>query len=195
LSYAWPLIVAVWAAVAYRGRQTLLGLLFAGVGFAGVALIFGAGRGIAVSGGAATGYLAALASAGCMAFYTVMAPRIRTSSVDLLLVGTIAGTILSLIVVGAQGSPWHAAWSWTAAVYVGVGPLAAGYVLWSRAMSGTASRRLAPVAYATPLLSTLLLILAGRTLTGGALAGALLVLVCSVGVLVTDYLLRDRRGR
>ncbi len=25
LSYAWPLLVAVWAAVAYRGRQTLLG--------------------------------------------------------------------------------------------------------------------------------------------------------------------------
>jgi len=64
--------------------------------------------------------------------------------------------------------------------------MAGGFLLWSRAMSGDGAKRLAPLGYATPLLSTGLLLLIGETLASGALAGAVLVLVCSIGVLIVD---------
>ena len=50
LAYGWPLFAAIWAAIAYRTRQTLTGVPLAMVGFVGVALILGSGSGFWASG-------------------------------------------------------------------------------------------------------------------------------------------------
>jgi drug/metabolite transporter (DMT)-like permease len=219
LAYAWPLFVAVWAAVAHRGRHTLIGVLLAVIGFAGVVLIFAGGGAVAAGGGQTAGYLAALGSAGCMAFYTATVSRTRTSAHDLLLAATTAGAVVAFVLAQAQGAPWPGAAAWPAAVYIGLGPMAAGFLLWTTAMSGshdgrcatvttgivriasacsgdhisgTGSRRLAPLGYATPLLSTGLLVAAGEAFTRDTLLGATLVAVCTLGVLVADYLRRRR---
>lgn len=126
-----------------------------------------------------------------MAFYTNMVGRTCTSSVDLLLASTAMGTVVSLAVALAGHDPWQLSWSWAAAVYIGAGPMAGGFYLWGRAMAGPAARRLAPLACGTPLLSTLQLIAAGETFTAGTLLGAVLVLICSVGVLAADRLLQE----
>jgi drug/metabolite transporter (DMT)-like permease len=64
--------------------------------------------------------------------------------------------------------------------------MAGGFLLWSWAMSGEGAKRLTPLGYATPLLSTVLLLLFGEMFTSGTLLGAVLVLICSIGVLVVD---------
>jgi drug/metabolite transporter (DMT)-like permease len=69
--------------------------------------------------------------------------------------------------------------------------VAGGFLLWSVAMSGDGAKTLAPLGYATPLLSTALLLLFGETLGPGALLGSALVLVSSIGVLIMD---RKARG-
>ena len=187
ISYGWPLFAALWAALAYRSRQTLAGVPLAMVGFAGVAIMLGSGGGFGSTGGSA-GYVAALASAVCMTFYTVISGRMRVSADTVLLPATVFGMVSSLTLCFAGLAPWlwtsASPGAWAASVYAGVGPMAGGFLLWSRAMSGDGAKSLAPLGYATPLLSTTLLVLAGETFTSGALLGAALVLVCSIGVLI-----------
>jgi len=189
ISYGWPLFAALWAAFAYRSRQTLAGVPLAMVGFMGVAIMLGAGGSFGSTGGAA-GYVAALASAVCMTFYTVMSGRSRVPADTVLLPATVFGMVSALTLCVAGIAPWSWAsaspGAWAASVYAGVGPMAGGFLLWSRAMSGDGAKRLAPLGYATPLLSTTLLVVAGETFTSGALLGAALVLVCSIGVLVMN---------
>lgn len=195
VAYGWPLFAALWAALAYRTRQTFAGVPLAMVGFAGVALILGSGGGFGATDGGTTGYIAALASAVCMAFYTVMSGRSRAPVDTFLLPATTFGMgfALALCLTGLAPWMWTSAGvgAWVASAYAGVGPMAAGFWLWSRAMSGGGAKRLAPLGYATPLASTGLLLLSGETFTSGALLGALLVLLCSIGVLVID---RKERG-
>ena len=53
-------------------------------------------------------------------------------------------------------------------------------------MSREGATRLTPLRYATPLLCTVLLLLFAEMFTAGTLLGAVLILVCSIGVLVID---------
>jgi drug/metabolite transporter (DMT)-like permease len=195
VAYGWPLFAALWAALVYRNRRTLAGVPLAVVGFAGVALILGSGGGFSGSGGGSAGYAAALASAVCMTFYTVASGRSRFPADASLLPAAAFGSAFAIALCIGGFAPW--VWSaagpgaWVASVYAGVGPMAGGFLLWGLAMSGGGANRFAPLGYATPLLSTALLVLFGETLEPGALLGALLVLVCSIGVLAID---RKERG-
>jgi len=190
VAYGWPLFAALWAALAYRSRQTLAGVPLAIIGFAGVALIFGSGSGLGSTDGGTAGYVAALASAVCMAFYTIMSGRSSAPMGTFLLPATAFGMVFALAFCVTGLAPW--VWTsaglgaWVASVYAGVGPMAGGFILWSLAMSGGGAKRLAPLGYATPLLSTILLLLFGETFTSNTLFGALLILVCSIGVLVMN---------
>jgi len=196
LAYGWPLFAALWAALAYRTQRTLAGVPLAVGGFAGVAVILGTGGGFGGGDGGGFGYFAALASAGCMAFYTVAVGRARVSAGDLLLSATVLGAICSFAfcVAGLGLWQWTGSGAWVASVYAGVGPMAGGFFLWSRAMSGGGAERLAPLGYATPLLSTVLLVFFGEAFTFYTLLGASLVLVCSEGVLVVDRVGRPSRA-
>jgi len=86
----------------------------------------------------------------------------------------------------ATSSTWPAPTGWLTAAYLGVGPMAAGYGLWTVAMTDGGAEHLAPIGYATPLLSTLLLLGTGTPATATTLIGVGLVLACSIGVLATS---------
>ena len=191
LAYAWPLLAALWVAVALRTRRAMALAVLALVGFGGVALIFARpettiSRGSAA--GAGWGYAAALGSAACMAFYTLASGRIQVAATDVLIPATLAGILAAGALTAVTGSPWPQPVGWLAAAYIGLGPMAAGYGLWTHAMSSGGAERIAPLGYATPLLSTLLLLATGSPATATTLAGIALVLVCSIGVLATQHL-------
>lgn len=187
LSYAWPLLAAVWLAATRRSRHAMVSAALSVLGFVGIALIFASpGRsagGAADDGAASWGYLAALGSAACMAIYTLGASRRpATEATTLLIPATIIGTAAVAVLTLVSNAPGPTGSGVLAAVYLGLGPMAAGYALWSRAMSGGGAERLSPLGYATPLLSTLLLLGTGAPATSTALLGIGLVLICSVGV-------------
>ncbi|MFC5748117.1 EamA family transporter [Actinomadura rugatobispora] len=129
-----------------------------------------------------------------MAFYTVASGRLKVSSVQLLVPATVTGALLAAGITLLQDAPWPPPDAWPAALYAGVGPMAAGYSLWTYAMSRGGAERLSPIGYATPLLSTALLVLMGRPFGALTAAGAALILVSSTGVLVNDRL-SHRRGQ
>jgi len=196
IAYAWPLLAAAWIALApgARGSRATLGL--AALGFCGVVLLFGArdGSGTASAGGAPwLGYVAALGSAAAMAGYTLTAGRSGARTSDLLLTGTGAGVLVTAPAALLQGAPWSPAWAVALALGIGIVMLALGYGLWTHAMSHPAGARLAPAAYATPLLSTGLLLATGHRLGPLGLLGCALILASVAGVVLDAVRPRGRR--
>lgn len=190
IAYGWPLMTAIWIAATRRTRSAWLSAPLALLGFGGVALIF-APQGIRLDG-ASLGCLAALGSAAAMAFYTVASERLEAPVTGLLVPAAVTGAAVAGIASAWNGQPWPPMTAWVPAVYIGAGPMTAGYVLWTRAMSGDGATRLSPLGYATPLLSTMLLIATGQSFTSTTIAGATLILACSIGVLIKDRLTRSR---
>lgn len=186
LAYGWPLLAAGWVAATRRSRHALFSAALALAGFGGVVLIF-AGAGAQELGTAATwGYLAALGSAVCMAGYTLGAIGTMTSTTRLLVPATLTGAATSVLLVVVSSGPSPSTSGVLAAAYIGLAPMAAGYALWTRAMAHGGAERLAPLGYATPLLSTILLLVTGASATSSTLVGVGLVLACSIGVLAHE---------
>jgi drug/metabolite transporter (DMT)-like permease len=184
IAYGWPMFAAVWLAIDRRDGRGSAGVLFACMGFVGVGLIVGGGGGFSGSGNA-LGYTAALASAFCMAFYSLGSGRRRVPALDAMVCGAVIGMLASAAIVFGDRPSWTPTWDWLGAVYIGLGPCAAGYAAWSAAMSRSGGR-LAPLGYATPLLSTIVLLAAGQPVSGsGAVIGGALIAICTVGVVAT----------
>ncbi len=114
------------------------------------------------------------------------ASRLHVATTDLLLPAAVVGVLAAAVLTASTSSPWPQPVGWVAAGYVGLGPMAAGYGLWTRAMSEGGAQRLAPLGYATPLLSTMLLLATRSPATATTLVGIFLVLVCSIAVLATQ---------
>jgi len=186
LAYAWPLLLAaVWLAATIRSRHTLVSAGLALFGFLGIALIFAgpnqstddpiAGTGLP------WGYLAALGSAACMAIYTLgVSRRPAAAATTLLIPATLAGTVAALVFLVLRGGTAPTGTGVLVAAYLGLGPMAAGYALWTRAMTGGGAERLSPLGYATPLLSTVLLLATGAPAAGATFLGIGLVLSCGL---------------
>jgi drug/metabolite transporter (DMT)-like permease len=183
LSYAWPLLAAVWVAVTVRTRRSASLAGLAVLGFVGVVLIFTAQDAVGTHSMAVWGCLAALGSALCMATFTVASARLDVPVTDLLLPATLVGTAVAAALTAANATPLPTPFGLLVAAYIGIGPMAAGYGLWTMAISRDGAERLSPIGYATPLLSTLLLLATGAPATATTLTGVGLILACSVGVL------------
>nr|WP_240979590.1 DMT family transporter [Streptomyces sp. HNM0574] len=185
IAYGWPMFAAVWLVLVTRTRGTLTGFALSVLGFLGVALMT-VGQNESSGTGSGWGYAAALASAFCMAFYTLAAGRVRASASYVMLCGGGVGIVIAFAIALLSDTDWNPSTAWAAMAYVGIGPCAAGFLLWSLGMSRSRGR-LAPLGYATPVLSTLVLLAAGRSFGGpAAFLGAVLVLLCTVGVLIND---------
>ena len=187
IAYAWPVMVAVWLARRGAAGRATLGLALAG--FTGVVLLLTQGADATGEAGAPLlGYVAALGSALAMAWYSLAAGSAPGRSADLLLIATATGAVATIPFAVAQAGSWSPVSAVALGLYTGAGPMAAGYALWTYAMSHPAGARLAPVAYATPLLSTLVLVAAGERLSPLGFSGCALIVLCAAGVLL------DRRG-
>lgn len=127
-----------------------------------------------------------------MAFYTLAIIHTRVPLVEVLLAGAGTALIAALGYCAATGTDLTPSPALLAALYCGVGPVAGGYLLWSRAMTASAGR-LAPLGYAIPLLSTCLLLVTGQSFTLRTGIGAALIVACTLGVLLTDR--RSTAGR
>jgi len=97
---------------------------------------------------------------------------------------TAAGAALTIPLALAQGEPWSPGSAVALGVYTGLGPMAAGYALWTYAMSHPSGARLAPLAYGTPLLSTLVLLASGERLATLGLIDCGLIVACGLGVVL-----------
>jgi drug/metabolite transporter (DMT)-like permease len=160
VNYLWPLGIVLMAPLFLPGmRLRGLHVVAALLGFAGAALAILGGRGNALQGGFAWGYLPALASAFVWASYSLLTQRVPPfPSAAIGLFGLVSGG-LSLACHGLlEPSVTLSDTDWWLIVAMGLGPLGAAFYLWDAALKQGDARQIGVLSFITPLLSTLALL-------------------------------------
>jgi drug/metabolite transporter (DMT)-like permease len=184
INYLWPLGMVVMAplilkGVALHGRHIAAAL----IGFAGAAIaILGRGGSTFAGDGFHAGYAIALASAFVWASYSLLTRRLPAFPTAAVGGFAAASGLLSLlchallepsIVLSAQDG--------MLIVILGRGPLGGAFFLWDAAIKLGDTRRIGLLAFATPILSTvLLLITTGQPLQWNVAIAATLVVGAAV---------------
>ena len=163
LNYLWPLLIVLFAAllpgVRVRGLQvagTLLGLI------AAVVLVT-RGSGIEIQPRYVPGYLAALGAAVIWAAYSVLNRRHAQVPSEAIIAACAMVAVLGLLAhLGFEQTVMPRFSQWLVLALMGIGPVGAAFLLWDHGTKHGDIAVLGSLSYLAPLLSTLLLVLAGR---------------------------------
>ena len=167
LNYLWPLLIVLFSALLPGIRLRAANIAGALLGFAAAALLIaggGAGGGAGDRGdGSSIGYAAAVVAAGVWAGYSVLNRRfagtpgsaVLPASVAVALLGALAHLWFEETVAPTPGQ-------WLALLPLGLGPVGIAFRLWDRGTRHGDLALLGSLSYLAPLLSTLLLVAAGR---------------------------------
>jgi drug/metabolite transporter (DMT)-like permease len=170
--YLWPLLIVLFSALLPGERLRPHHLIGALLGLAGTVLLF-IGRG---GGGFEAAYLAGIAAAFCAAFvwagYSVMSRHLKAVPTDAVAGFCLVTAVLAALVhLSIESTVWPATASqWLAIAALGIGPVGAAFYAWDIGMKRGDIKVLGAASYATPLLSTGFLILAGFAQPSATLA-------------------------
>ncbi|HSE73032.1 MAG TPA: EamA family transporter [Dongiaceae bacterium] len=195
IAYLWPLLIVLMSALLPGERLHWTHLLGGAIGLIGAVLLVLQKAGGAVSFDAQylVGYLAALGCAFTWSTYSVMSRRFGQAPTDL--VGAFCGAtaLLGVVAHAATGEPtiWPAdAWEWAAVVALGLGPVGLAFFVWDYGVKRGDIKALGACSYASPLLSTILLILAGKAEATATVLVACLLIVGGAVIASRDLWLR-----
>lgn len=185
VNYLWPLLIVVLSAPLAGERLGGLHLAGALLGFAGIVLLASA-KGLSFSGSHMLGYALALGCALTWALYSVLSRRFGETPTDAVASFCAASALLSLAChLLFEGTVWPRSLpAWLAVLAIGLGPAGAAFYLWDHAVKRGDIRALGAVSYATPILSTALLVACGLAEPTGALAVA--TLLVTVGAVLAS---------
>jgi drug/metabolite transporter (DMT)-like permease len=168
INYLWPLLIVVLSPVVLSGMALRWRhVVGAAMGFGGAALLVTGGR-LGLSGASTAGQLLALAAAVIWSTYSLLTKRIGSFPTSAIATFCLASGLLSLGCHLLLEAPY----AFVAAdlfylLPMGIGPMGAAFYLWDRALKEGDPRTIGTLAYLTPLVSTLLVVLFG----GGHLTG------------------------
>lgn len=171
IAYLWPLLIVLLAALLPGERLRWRHGLGAIAGFGGAALLVTSDGSFQFEFRYALGYSAALLCALIWSSYSVLSRRcgaIPTASV-----GGFCGVTALLAWLGHalwETTAWPTATGWLAIAALGLGPVGLAFFTWDYGIKRGNLPLLGALAYAAPLLSTLLLVAAGLAEPTGRLA-------------------------
>src|ERR1700737_20477 len=161
LNYLWPLLIVLFSSLLPGERLAPHHIIGALLGLAGTVLLFAGNSGAGFAPGQIPGLIAAFVAAFVWAAYSVMSRKLKSVPTDAVAGFCLATALLAAIVheiVGVTIWPDTAA-QWLAIIALGVGPVGAAFYAWDIGMKRGDIRVLGAASYATPLLSTALLIM------------------------------------
>lgn len=166
IAYLWPLLIVIFAAL--LPGESLLPRHLSGalMGLCGTALLLlgrHAGHGPPIGQNAFVGYLCAFAAAFVWSGYSV-ANRCISAVPSALIIGVCGLVSVTAAFVHGLIEPtvMPHAWQYVALVGLGLGPVGVAFLLWDFATKHGDLALLGTLSYAAPLLSTGLLVIAGR---------------------------------
>lgn len=181
LNYLWPLLIVLLSAPILGLRLGARRLAGVALGFAGCVLLVGAGA--SFPPGAALGFLAAAGCALVWSVYSVTSKRMQAVPTEAVAGFCLATALLAGVThVLFETTVVPDARQWVAVLLLGAGPLGAAFFLWDTGMKRGDPRLLGTLAYAVPVASTLLLVVAGEGVLTWR-AGVAAVLVAGGGLL------------
>ncbi|MFM7344197.1 MAG: DMT family transporter [Tagaea sp.] len=180
LNYLWPLLIVLFAGLLPGERLRWFHLAGAALGLIGCALVVGAGAG---GGGFEArqllGYGFALVAAVIWSSYSVLSRRFGDVPTDAVAAFCAGTSVLAAIYHLIFEVPFAGdATQWLALLAMGLGPVGLAFYLWDVGMKKGDIKALGAASYLTPILSTGLLVLAGR---GEATLALLLACALVVG--------------
>jgi len=160
INYTWPLLLVLLSAAVLRMRLTWRHVLGTALALLGCAALL-SGK-AAFPAGAMVGYGLAAASAVVWALYSVLARRF-TQVPSGAVVGFCGVTAMLAAALHGLTGTWvmPGLLAWVAMIAMGIGPVGVAFALWDEGMKRGDPRLLGTFAFATPVLSTLLLTVAG----------------------------------
>ena len=174
LNYLWPLLIVLLSAPILGlplGPRRLAGVA---LGFAGCALLVGAGA--SFPAGAWLGFLCAIGCALAWAVYSVTAKRLAAVPTEAVAGFCAASALLAgLGHLGLEATVAPDSRQWLAVALLGAGPVGLAFFLWDHGMKRGDPRLLGTLAYAVPVASTALLVMAGAGEASWRLGVALLL--------------------
>lgn len=193
LNYLWPLLIVLFSALLPGHRLTAGHVLGGLLGLAGTALLVaGKGRGLSLEAAYLPGYLSAAACAVVWAAYSVLSRRfghVPTEAVGGFCLAT--AVLAGLCHLGFEATVLPGPMEWLAVLLLGTGPVGAAFFVWDHGVKRGDIRALGALSYATPLLSTFLLILFGRA-EAGWIVWAACALIVGGAVMASWDVLRGR---
>jgi drug/metabolite transporter (DMT)-like permease len=191
LQYLWPLLIVALAPVYLPGnRLGLHHVVGSALGLIGAGLVITGGK-FSLELAGLPGYLLALAAAFTWSSYSLLTKRVRPFATGAVGGFCLASGLLSLGLYTLEGlttsTPFPALtrMDWLVLGLLGLGPMGAAFYTWDAAMKKGDPRIIGALAYLTPLLSTLNLVLfGGKHLSNISIAAmGLIVLGAIVGSL------------
>jgi drug/metabolite transporter (DMT)-like permease len=175
IHYLWPLLIVLFAALLPGGRLKPRHLVGALIGLAATALLVSGGLGTGT--GLSLGHLLAAAGAVVWASYSVLSRRFSAVPSESLGV-TMLGCALAAFACHGAFETTH--WSltgteWTGALGLGLGSIGLAFICWDIGMKRGDIALLGVASYAAPVLSTIVLVVAGY-----AAASWLLAMSCAL---------------
>ncbi|MGB5866160.1 MAG: DMT family transporter [Sulfitobacter sp.] len=185
IAYLWPLLIVVFSSLLPSERLRGGHIIGAALGFAGAALII-TGGGVGLSFANLTGYMLALLAAFIWAGYSVLSRLVGTAPTASVAVFCLVTSALSLplhLVFEQTVLPTNSI-GWASIAGLGLGPVGLAFYVWDIGCKHGDIQLLGASSYAAPVLSTLILVLAGIAVpdmtllwatflvTGGALIAA-----------------------
>jgi drug/metabolite transporter (DMT)-like permease len=194
LNYLWPLLIVLFSSLLPGERLAPHHIIGALLGLAGTVLLFAGNRSGGFAPGQIPGLIAAFVAAFVWASYSVMSRRLKSVPTD-----AVAGfcAVTALLAALVHGLVEETVWpdtllQWLAVVALGIGPVGAAFYAWDVGMKRGDIRVLGAASYATPLLSTAFLILAGFANASATIALAAILIAGGGLIAAKDMVLRKR---
>ncbi|WP_299043440.1 EamA family transporter [uncultured Tateyamaria sp.] len=185
IAYLWPLLI-VFVSGLLPGETLRRGHVFGAlIGFSGAALVITGGA-TGFDASALPGYMLALACAATWTAYSILSRRFGAVPTASVAVFCVASAILSVpLHLMLEDTVWPSGTlGWASAILLGLGPVGLAFYVWDIGVKRGDIQMLGTASYAAPLLSTIVLVVAGVAapswslalaailITGGALLAA-----------------------
>jgi len=195
LNYLWPLLIVLLSSLLPGERLRAHHVVGALCGFAGTVLLLAGNIDLMATPSQAAGFAAALAAAFVWAGYSVMSRRLRAVPTDAVAGFCLVTAVLAALVhfaVETTAQPQGVV-AWLSIAALGLGPVGLAFFTWDIGMKRGDIRVLGAASYATPLLSTAFLILAGYAQPSANIAIAA-ALIAGGGLIAAKDMLGKKRS-
>ncbi len=195
LNYLWPLLIVLFSSLLPGEQLRWHHLVGALLGLIGTVLLFAGNAAVQFERDHLLGLAAAVIAAFIWACYSVMSRKLRAVPTDAV-AGFCAATALlaALVHVMVEETVWpQSALAWLSVLALGIGPVGAAFYAWDIGMKRGDIRVIGAMSYATPLLSTGCLILAGYAQPSLAL-GFAAVLIAGGGLIAAKDMIWRKRS-
>lgn len=183
IAYLWPLLIVLFSGLLPGERLRAGHLIGAIVAFSGAAvIILGGGSGFQAS--AAPGYVLAFGCALFWSGYSVLSRKLGDVPTAAVSIFCVATAILSFALHTIFETPvWPSnALGWGSVLALGLGPVGLAFYVWDIGVKKGDIQLLGTASYAAPLLSTLILVLAGVATASWSLALAALLITAGAAL-------------